>query len=52
MWTIPVGGGFGKIVKAGKLPLNINSQIFYNIEKPQGAADWEWRVQVQMMFPK
>lgn len=51
-WTIPVGGGFGKIVKAGKLPLNINSQIFYNIEKPEGGADWEWRFQVQMMFPK
>ena len=51
-WTIPVVGGFGKIVRVGKLPLNINSQIFYNVEKPKGGADWEWRFQVQMMFPK
>jgi hypothetical protein len=51
-WTIPIGGGLGKIVKAGKVPLNINTQIFYNLEKPRGGADWEWRFQVQMMFPK
>ena len=50
--TIPVGGGFGKIIRVGKLPLNINSQLFYNVEKPDGGADWEWRFQVQMMFPK
>lgn len=51
-WTIPVGGGFGKIVRWGKLPININSQVFYNLEKPTGGADWQWRFQVQAMFPK
>lgn len=51
-WTIPIGGGFGKIVRMGKLPLNIKSQIFYNIEKPTGGADWTWQFQVQLMFPK
>jgi hypothetical protein len=51
-WTVPIGGGFGKIVRVGKLPININSQIFYNVEKPEGAADWTWRFQVQLIFPK
>ena len=51
-WSIPIGGGAGKIVRLGKLPLNINSQLFYYVEKPTGGPDWEWRFQVQAMFPK
>ena len=51
-WTVPVGGGVGKIVRFGKLPVNINSQIFYNVEKPKGAGDWSWRFKFQFMVPK
>lgn len=51
-WTIPIGGGAGKIVRFGKLPVNINSQLFYFVEKPKGGPDWEWRFQVQFMFPR
>jgi hypothetical protein len=51
-WSIPIGGGAGKIVRLGKLPLNINSQLFYYLEKPTGGPDWEWRFQIQAMFPK
>ncbi len=51
-WTVPLGGGFGKIVRMGKLPVNINSQVFYNVEKPRGGPDWSWRLQFQFMFPK
>ncbi|MHC4370578.1 MAG: neuromedin U [Planctomycetota bacterium] len=31
-WNIPVGGGFGKIIRVGKLPINVSTQIFYNVE--------------------
>lgn len=51
-WTVPIGGGFGKIIRIGKVPFNINSQVFYNVEKPAGGADWQWRFQIQAMFPK
>ncbi|MHC4836270.1 MAG: neuromedin U [Planctomycetota bacterium] len=51
-WTIPVGGGIGKIVKIGKLPLNISTQVFYNVEKPEGGSDWSARFQLQFLFPK
>ncbi len=51
-WTVPVGGGLGKIVRWGKLPVNITSQVYYNVEKPRGGGDWSWRLQVQFMFPK
>jgi len=51
-WTVPVGGGFGKIFKVGKQPMNAQLGAYYNIEKPEGAADWNVRFQLQFMFPK
>jgi hypothetical protein len=51
-WTLPVGGGVGKIQRFGKLPLNIQLQAFYNVVTPDNGADWQLRFQVQFMFPK
>ena len=51
-WTIPVGGGFGKMFKIGKMPLDAQTQAFYFVEKPTGGADWQLRVQLKMIFPK
>jgi hypothetical protein len=51
-WTIPIGGGVGKILRLGKLPLNDSCQAYYNIESPRGGADWQLRLQVQFLFPK
>ncbi|RJP66366.1 MAG: neuromedin U [Candidatus Abyssobacteria bacterium SURF_17] len=51
-WTTPVGGGFGKILRIGKLPVNLQLQAFYNVEKPEFGADWQLRFQVQFLFPK
>ena len=33
-WTIPFGGGVGKIFKIGKQAMNAQMQAFYNVEKP------------------
>ena len=51
-WTVPMGGGVGKIFHFGKLPVNSQIAAYYNIEKPEFAADWQIQVQVQLMFPK
>jgi len=53
-WTVPLGGGFGKLWRVGKVGLPVNTQLsaYYNIEKPQGAADWSLRFQVQVLLPK
>ncbi len=51
-WTVPIGGGFGRIFKMGNQPVNAQVQLFYNVEKPDGAADWSLRFQLQFMFPK
>ncbi|MCK4569350.1 MAG: hypothetical protein KAT76_03615 [Bacteroidales bacterium] len=51
-WTVPLGGGFGKIVRWGKLPFNLSAQGFYNVVTPDYGADWTLRLQIQMLFPK
>ena len=52
-WTVPIGGGIGKIVKIGKLPLNVQLGAYYNVVTPDTfGADWQLRVQVQFLFPK
>lgn len=51
-WTVPFGGGFGKLFKIGKRPVNASIQGFYNVEKPDSGGDWTLRIQVQLLFPK
>jgi hypothetical protein len=52
-WALPIGGGVGKIVKLGKLPINFQLQAFSNVVTPQqGGADWQLRFQVQLLFPR
>ncbi len=51
-WTVPFGGGVGKIFKIGKQNLNGQAQAFYNVEKPENGPDWQLRLQLQFLFPK
>jgi len=51
-WTVPVGGGIGKITRLGKLPVNFQVAGYYNVESPRYGAEWQLRLQLQMLFPK
>jgi len=51
-WTVPLGGGVGKIVHFGRLPVNFQLQAFYNVATPDNGADWQLRFQFQLLFPK
>jgi hypothetical protein len=51
-WTVPFGGGVGKIFHLDKLPINTQVSAYYNVEHPDAGAEWQLRVQVQLMFPK
>lgn len=51
-WLVPFGGGFGKIFRIGRQPLNGSAQVFYNVETPEGGPDWALRLQLQLLFPK
>ena len=51
-WTVPLGGGVGKIFHLGKLPVNTQLSAYYNVVHPDYGANWQLRAQVQLMFPK
>ncbi|NPD44251.1 neuromedin U [Lentimicrobium sp. S6] len=51
-WIVPLGGGGGKMVMlGGKLPLNLQSQLYYNVVRPDFGPEWQWRVQAQFLLP-
>ena len=52
-WIVPLGGGGGKLVfLGGKLPLNIQTQVYYNVVRPDFGPEWQWRFQLQVLLPK
>jgi len=51
-WTVPLGGGVGKIFHFGKLPVNTQISAYYNVVRPDFGPNWQIRAQVQFMFPK
>jgi hypothetical protein len=52
-WIVPVGAGGGKLLMlGGKLPLNLQTQLYYNVVHPDFGPEWQWRFQVQILLPK
>lgn len=51
-WSVPVGGGFGRVFPIGKQPINVNLQGYYNVEHPTLGPEWSIRLQIQLLFPK
>ena len=50
-WIVPFGLGAGKLSFIGKLPLNIQAHVYYNVVKPDIGPDWQFRLQVQVLLP-
>jgi hypothetical protein len=51
-WTVPLGGGVGKLLKIGSQAINARAEAYYNVEKPDNAPNWQWGFTVQFLFPK
>lgn len=52
-WIVPLGLGGGKMMFiGGKLPLNVQSQLYYNVVRPDFGPEWQWRFQAQILLPK
>ena len=52
-WIVPLGAGGGKLFfLGGKLPINVQTQLYYNIVKPDFGPEWQWRFQLQILLPK
>src|SRR6476620_7089287 len=63
VWTVPVGGGFGKLFRLGqvlpleghpiaKLPINTQLAAYGNVAHPEFGPKWQLRFQLQFLFPK
>lgn len=51
-WTIPFGGGIGRLVKHGNLPVDYKLTAYWNAEKPEHAPDWNLQFTIKFLFPK
>jgi hypothetical protein len=51
-WTVPLGGGIGRLVKHSKLPVDYKLAVYKNIEKPEFGADWNIQFTIKLLFPK
>lgn len=52
VWTVPFGGGIGRVTKLGFQPINITAQFYSNTVYPTGASTWSMRLQIAFLFPK
>jgi hypothetical protein len=51
-WTVPVGGGAGRIMKLGFQPVNISASFYGNAVHPVAGSSWNMRLQIAFLFPK
>jgi hypothetical protein len=51
-WTIPLGGGAGKMFAIGNQKMNTKLEAYYNVAKPDGAPDWSMSWTLQFLFPR
>jgi len=51
-WVVPLGLGIGQIMRFGEQPVNLQASAYYNVERPDNAARWQLRLQMQFLFPK
>jgi hypothetical protein len=51
-WTVPFGGGMGRLVRFGKLPVDFKLQVYYNAERPDNGPRWSSMFSVKFLFPK
>jgi len=50
-WTVPVGGGFGRVFNIGKQPVSASAQAFYNVDTPTNGPKRTGIFQFAFLFP-
>ena len=51
-WTIPIGGGIGRVFKLGSQPIDAQVSYYYNVERPAlTGGDSQLRAQSTFLFP-
>ena len=52
VWTVPVGGGTGRVFRLGFQAVNISVQFYGNAVHPINGSPWGMRLQFVFLFPK
>jgi len=52
VWTVPFGGGLGRVQKLGSQPVNWNVEFFGNAVHPKGSPSWSMRMTLAFLYPK
>ncbi len=52
VWTVPLGGSFGRVFHIGKQPVNASIAGYYNVHKPEGASNKTLQFNVTFLLPK
>lgn len=50
-WTVPFGGGIGRVFKVAGQPVNAQIGAYYNAVRPSDGARWQLRAQLSLLFP-
>jgi hypothetical protein len=51
-WTLPFGGGVGRIMRLGFQPVNLSAAFYGNAIHSQGGSPWNMRLQIALLYPK
>jgi len=51
-WTVPVGGGAGRLMRFGKQPVDFKLAGYWYAEAPEFGPDWSLQFTVKFLFPK
>lgn len=51
VWTVPFGGGPGRIMRLGAQPVNISGQFYGNAFHTVGGSSWTMRLSIAFLFP-
>jgi hypothetical protein len=49
-WTVPIGGGGGRIFLIGTLPVDLSVSAYYNAIRPTFGANWQLSTQLTFVF--
>ena len=56
-WTVPVGGGFGRVFKVEDQAFNAQVEAFYNVVRAGPGSistpgNWQLRLELSLLFPE
>ena len=51
-WTVPVGGGVGRLMRFDKQPVDFKLASYWYADAPRFGPDWSLQFTVKLLFPK